>query len=59
MFMDFKAIKDTRLHHTYLFKERKTGEELSDIQGEQHGKLSLTEIADISGLSLKEVESLN
>ena len=31
MFMDFKAVKNARLHHTYLFKERKSHEELSDI----------------------------
>jgi len=31
MFMDFKAIKDTRLHHTYLFKDRESHKELSDI----------------------------
>ena len=31
MFMDFCVAKDARLHHTYLFKERKSHEELSDI----------------------------
>ena len=43
MFMNFKVVKDDRLHHTYLFKERKSHKELSDIVQIHYIELPKTE----------------
>ncbi|MBQ7159202.1 MAG: Rpn family recombination-promoting nuclease/putative transposase [Treponema sp.] len=45
MFMDFTVTKDERLHHSYIFKERKDHTELTDIV--QIHYVELSKIADI------------
>ena len=45
MFMDFTVTKDERLHHSYIFKERKDHAELTDIV--QIHYVELPKIADI------------
>ena len=57
MFMDFRAVEDNRLHHTYLFKERKDHAELSDIVQIHYIELpKIAELVKKSPEALSEIE---
>lgn len=57
MFMDFKTVKDNRLHHSYTFKECKDNTELSDIVQIHHIELpKITEIFTKPIAELSELE---
>ena len=56
MFMDFKKLEDTKLHHAYTFKERDDNTELSDIV--QIHYIELPKISEILKKSLAELSEL-
>lgn len=53
-FVDFDFIKDSRLHHSYVFKERKDHVELSDIV-----QIHFIELPKIGGVLKKQPEDLS
>ena len=54
MFMDFKTIKDKKLHHAYTFKEREDHTELSDLV-----QIHYIELSKISDTLKKKAEELS
>lgn len=57
MFMDFKTIKDSHLHHSYSFKEREDHTELSDIV--QIHYIELPKISEIFSKPMAELSELD
>ena len=57
MFMDFKKLEDTKLHHAYTFKERDDNTELSDIVQIHYIELpKISEILQKAPAELSELE---
>ena len=53
-FVDFKIVNDTRLHHTYIYREKDDGEVLSDIV-----QIHYIELPKIRDILKKEPEDLS